>query len=61
MGLTLAEWIALSGAEKEAMRQTATARLNEGRPDFCVDTVAEMPAVLDEIEFRLAAGERPRE
>jgi phosphonoacetaldehyde hydrolase len=59
MGLTLAEWDALSNAERHARRQAATARLREARPDYFVDTVAELPAVLDVIEGRLAAGERP--
>ena len=59
MGLTLAEWDALSNAERHARRQAATARLREARPDFLVDTVAELPVVLEEIETRLAAGARP--
>jgi len=61
MGLTLAEWDALSNAEREARRQAASARLREARPDFLVDTVAELPVVLEEIETRLAAGARPRD
>jgi len=61
MGLTLAQWTALSEPERAARRQAAVARLREARPDFFVDTVAELPAVLDEIEARLAAGGRPRD
>ena len=61
MGLTLAQWTALSEPERAARRQAATARLREARPDFFVDTVADLPAVLDEIEARLAAGGRPRD
>lgn len=61
MGLTLAQWTALSEPERAARRQAATARLREARPDFFVDTVADLPAVLDEIEARLAAGGRRRD
>jgi phosphonoacetaldehyde hydrolase len=37
----------------------ATARLAVARPDYTIDTVAELLPVLDAIERRLAAGESP--
>ncbi len=59
MGLTRDEWQALSGAEQAARRAAASARLAVAQPDYGVDTVADLPAVLDDIERRLAEGERP--
>ena len=59
MGLTLPEWNALTPPEQSARRQQAAARLATAQADYAVDTVAELPAVLDRIQHRLAAGERP--
>jgi phosphonoacetaldehyde hydrolase len=59
MGLAQAQWKALPTAQREARRQVAMTRLHEARPDFFLDTVAELPAVLDAIEARLAAGGWP--
>ena len=59
MGLTPAEWAALTPAEQSARRDQAEARLSAAQADEVVDTVADLPAVLDRIQRRLAAGERP--
>lgn len=59
LGLTEAEWSALSEPRRAELRAQASARLAEGRPDYGVSTVADLPAVLDDIERRLALGERP--
>lgn len=61
MGLTRAQWTALSQAERRARCQAAKARLHEVRPDCFVDTAAELLAVLDGIEARLTAGGRPHD
>jgi phosphonoacetaldehyde hydrolase len=55
MGLSLAQWQALSPDEQASRRDAATRRLSEAQPDFVIDTVATLPAVLDEIERRLQA------
>jgi hypothetical protein len=34
--------------------------LAAGRPDYTIGSIAELPAVLDAINERLARGERPR-
>ncbi len=60
MGLTPAGWQALSSQHQSARRKQAKQRLATARADYCVDTVAALPAVLDEIERRLAAGDRPQ-
>jgi len=59
MGLTLAQWQALDTGERERRCAAATQRLGEGRPDYVVATVADLLPVLDAIEARLRAGERP--
>lgn len=60
MGLTEPAWQALSDAQRASARAAAAGGLAAGHADFAIDTVADLPAVLDEIEHRLAADERPR-
>jgi phosphonoacetaldehyde hydrolase len=59
VGLSLAEWTALDGAEQLRRRAVAADRLGAARPDFTIATVAGLPALIDEIERRLRAGARP--
>ncbi len=59
MGLTAAEVAALSPAERLARRQRAAQKLAQAGAHFVIDTVADLPAVLAEIEARLARGEQP--
>ncbi len=59
LGLTADTWAALSEPERSALIAQAQARLAAGRPDYGVNTVADLPAVLDDVERRLANGERP--
>lgn len=59
LGLTADTWAALSEPERAALSARASAGLAAGRPDYGVNTVADLPAVLDDIERRLAVGERP--
>jgi phosphonoacetaldehyde hydrolase len=58
-GLSAEAWQALAGDEQAVRRTAATARLAQARPDYTIDTVADLPPVLDAIERRLAAGESP--
>ncbi len=58
-GLDAARFEALSPAERDAHRQRAAAVLAQGAPHVLIDTVAELPAVLEDIARRLARGERP--
>jgi phosphonoacetaldehyde hydrolase len=50
VGLSLQEWSALAPAERERLRESAHARLEASRPDFVIDTVADLDGVLDAIE-----------
>jgi phosphonoacetaldehyde hydrolase len=59
VGLSLPDWLALSPAEQDAHRQTATATLREAGADYVIDSVADLLPVLDEISPRIAGGERP--
>ena len=59
IGLTPAQWQALPPAQQASLRTRATQRLESAGADYVIDTVAALPAVLDRIESRLAAGERP--
>jgi phosphonoacetaldehyde hydrolase len=58
-GLSAQAWQALTEAEQARRRDVAIARLAEARPDYRIDTVADLPPVLDAIERRLLSGERP--
>ena len=60
MGLPLAEWQALSPAEQGIRRAEAVARLRAAGAHYVIDSVAELPPVLDAIAERLARGELPR-
>lgn len=49
----------MSNTEKNALREKASAALKRHRPDYLIDTVADLLTVLEEIEQRLAKGEAP--
>lgn len=59
VGLSRAEWEALPAPEQQALREQATAQLKGEGAHYVVDSVADLLPVLDEIEARLARGERP--
>jgi phosphonoacetaldehyde hydrolase len=59
VGLSLDEVRALAPDLRQAVRDRAAARLKGWGAHEVVDTVADLPPVLDRIERRLRAGERP--
>ncbi|XZG69679.1 phosphonoacetaldehyde hydrolase [Chitinibacteraceae bacterium HSL-7] len=59
VGLPLSEWQALSATEQTRRRTPAAQRLAQAGAHFVIDTVAELPAIIDEINARLAHGEQP--
>ncbi|MFL9927209.1 phosphonoacetaldehyde hydrolase [Herbaspirillum lusitanum] len=59
VGLNAQQWLALDEAEREQRRRPATATLQGAGAHYVIDTVAELPTVLDLIEQRLLSGERP--
>ena len=59
VGLTEADLAALPAAEREAKAAAARAKLGGAGAHYVIDSIAEASGVLDAIEVRLAAGERP--
>jgi len=60
IGLSLEEFLALSEAEKESRLTDARSELRDAGAHYVVDTLAEVHAVLDDIDTRLRAQERDR-
>lgn len=59
VGLSHPAWLALSDEAKAAAVARAGEVLTKAGAHYLIDTVADLPAVIDDIERRLAAGERP--
>jgi phosphonoacetaldehyde hydrolase len=58
-GLTLDEYLSLDDAGRQEARARASAELSPAAPHYLIDTVADLPAVIADIESRLSAGRRP--
>ncbi len=58
-GFSLADWQALGAVEQQAVRERATAELKAAGAHYVIDSVADLMPVLDDIDARLARGERP--
>lgn len=59
MGLAEAEFHALSEPEKDARREAVAARFTEAGAHGVIDTLAELPEMLDEFAEHLRTGGRP--
>lgn len=59
VGLSLEDYRALTTADRAARVAVAAAALTAAGADYVIETVADLPAVLDEIATRIAAGDRP--
>lgn len=59
IGLSLADWQALDNGAKDAHRQRAQSVLREAGAHYTIDTIADLLPVIDSINARLAAGEKP--
>jgi phosphonoacetaldehyde hydrolase len=59
VGLDAPALAALAPEDRRARIAAAAGELRAAGADFVVDSVADLPPILDEIEQRLAAGERP--
>ncbi|MBX7257699.1 MAG: phosphonoacetaldehyde hydrolase [Candidatus Hydrogenedentes bacterium] len=59
VGLTAAEFAALSPEDRAAKCAKARQRLVSCGAHFVIDTIAQLPATIDEINCLLARGERP--
>ena len=58
-GFSAEELAALAESDRAAIRARATKEMRDAGADFVIDSIATLPAVLDEIEGRLAAGKQP--
>ncbi len=59
VGMCLEDWSALSETEQDQLRAKAYDRFNRAGAHYVVDSIADVTPVLEEIEMRLAAGEKP--
>jgi phosphonoacetaldehyde hydrolase len=59
LGLSEEEWRALDAVQREERGGAARATLRATGADYVIDTIADLLAVIDEIERRSAAGDRP--
>lgn len=59
VGLPLKAWKKLPKAEQERMREGAYTRMHQSGAHYVVDTIADLLPCLDDIDARLARGERP--
>jgi phosphonoacetaldehyde hydrolase len=58
-GLTLEEYLSLDDAGRQKARTAASLELSPAAPHYLIDTVADLPGVISDIEARLSAGQRP--
>ncbi len=59
LGLTYEQYQSLSANEKEQQRQRIDALFAPCQPDFLIDTIADLPTVISQINQKLAVGELP--
>ncbi|MOA04772.1 Phosphonoacetaldehyde hydrolase [compost metagenome] len=59
LGLSWDEFLALSPAQRALERTRIDALFEPCRPHYLIDTIAELPAVIDAIDLRLSRGEMP--
>lgn len=59
LGLRQAQWEALNQEEQSNLRQGAEEKLAKVNPHYIIDSVAELPNVIERINARLMRGERP--
>lgn len=60
LGLTYEQYKALPAAELALERARITQMFEGSRPHYLIDTIVELPAVIDDINVRLARGETPQ-
>ncbi|MBB2496198.1 phosphonoacetaldehyde hydrolase [Aquipseudomonas ullengensis] len=60
LGLTYEQYQALPAADLAVQRERITDAFAGSRPHYLIDTIAELPAVIDAINQRLARGELPQ-
>lgn len=61
LGLTWEEFRSLSSTRLDAERQRIDALFAPSAPNYLIDTIADLPKIVEEINARLARGELPRQ
>lgn len=59
VGLDLAEWLALNEEEQNRYKEKAYRRFRACGAHYVIDSIADLPEVIEDIEARLAMGEQP--
>lgn len=59
VGLNLEEWKELTEEQQQKLRRQAYSKMQTTGAHYIIDTIAELPEVLDQIEIRLQSGEKP--
>lgn len=59
LGLSYAQYLALSNEERRAAHDRVAAQFAPSTPHYCIETIADLPSVVDAINARLQQGERP--
>lgn len=59
LGVTHEQYQALSSAERLAAHERVAAQFAPSQPHYCIETIAELPGVVEAIHTRLQQGERP--
>jgi phosphonoacetaldehyde hydrolase len=59
VGLSFEEWQSLSGEQQKLLKDKAYAKMSHSGAHYVIDTIADLPDVLDDIERRLKQGEKP--
>lgn len=60
LGLTYEQYKALPAAELALERERITRMFEGSRPHYLIDTIVDLPAVIEDINARLARGETPQ-
>ena len=59
VGMSYPEWQNLSNEEQAALKAKAYSKMQAGGAHYVIDTIADLPAVLEQIEQRLKQGDKP--
>ena len=59
LGVDYAGYHAMTEEERQAAHQRIAAQFAVSQPHFCIQTINQLPQVIDEINTRMANGERP--
>lgn len=59
VGLSYPEWISCSELEQHTLKTKAYTKMQTSGAHYIIDTIADLPQVLDDIQQRLQQGETP--